>query len=452
LHDLAIRGATLVTARGRQRAHLYVDGGRIAAITTEGLSARESIDADGLALLPGMVDGHAHFQDPGDTTREDFRTGSAAAAAGGVTTVIEHTHSQPVRDLAALREKVAYLRGRSLIDFGLAAHAWPDRIVEVAPLWAAGVTFFKVFTCTTHGVPGFDHAMLLGLFRELARVGALCLAHCEDEAITAANERALRAGGRTDPLVVRDWRTREAELVAAGSVGLLARITGARVIVAHVSHAEVADLLEREVAAGARLALETCPQYLYLREDELRAYSAFRKFTPPARIRFDADADAMWRRVAQGPITHVSSDHAPATRAQKTEGSIWEAHFGLPGVETTLGLLLNGVAEGRLGLERVVELVADAPARLYGLWPRKGSLEVGADADIALVDLAAERVLRDEDVVSKAGWTPYAGRRVRGRAVMTFSRGELVARDGRPIAEPGRGRFVPGPASPEALR
>src|SRR5439155_108821 len=138
----------------------------------------------------------------------------------------------------------------------------------------------------------------------------------------------------------------------------------------------------RRARLRPRLALETCPQYLYLREDELRAYSAFRKFTPPARIRFDADADAMWRRVAQGPITHVSSDHAPATRAQKTEGSIWEAHFGLPGVETTLGLLLNGVAEGRLGLERVVELVADAPARLYGLWPRKGSLEVGADADI----------------------------------------------------------------------
>ena len=337
MHDLAIRGATLVTARGRRRAHLYVDGGRIAAITAEELSAREAIDADGLALLPGMVDGHVHFQDPGDTAREDFRTGSAAAAAGGVTTVIEHTHSHPVRDVVALREKVAHLRGRSLIDFGLAAHAWPDRIAEVAPLWAAGVTFFKVFTCTTHGVPGFDHASLLDLFRELARVGALCLAHCEDEAITAANERALRADGRTDPLVVRDWRTREAELVAAGNVGLLARLSGAHVVAAHVSHAEVADLLGREVAAGARLALETCPQYLYLREDELRPHGAFRKFTPPARIRSDADADALWRRVAEGPITHVSTDHAPATRAQKTEGSIWEAPFGLPGVETTLG-------------------------------------------------------------------------------------------------------------------
>ncbi len=422
-----------------------MDGGRIAAISEEDLGAREVIAADGLLVLPGMIDGHVHFQDPGDTGREDFITGTCAAAVGGVTTVIEHTHSHPVRDPDALREKLAHLRGRSLIDFGLAAHAWPDRIDEVGRLWAAGVTFFKVFTCTTHGVPGFDHAALLALFREITRVDALCLVHCEDEAITSANERALRAGGRTDPLVVRDWRTREAELVAAGSVGLLARLTGARVIAAHVSHAEVADLLGREVAAGARLALETCPQYLYLREDELRTHGAFRKFTPPARIRSDAEADAMWRRVAQGPITHVSTDHAPATRAHKTEGSIWDVHFGLPGVETTLSLLLNGVAERRLSVERVVEFVAEYPARLYGLWPRKGSLEVGSDADLVLIDLHADRILRDEDVVSKAGWSPYAGRRVRGRPVITLSRGRLVARDGRPVGDPGWGRFLPGP-------
>src|SRR5439155_108822 len=149
--------------------------------------------ADGLALLPGMVDGHAHFQDPGDTPREDFRTGSAAAAAGGVTTVIEHTHSQPVRDLAALREKVAYLRGRSLIDFGLAAHAWPDRIVEVAPLWAAGVTFFKVFTCTTHGVPGFDHA----LHSRPARSTCTCARTNSARTVRSANSRLRHASALT---------------------------------------------------------------------------------------------------------------------------------------------------------------------------------------------------------------------------------------------------------------
>jgi dihydroorotase (multifunctional complex type) len=444
VYDLAIYDATLVTPRGRRRAHLYCDQGRIAGIGDERLAARQTIDAAGLHLLPGAVDGHVHFQDPGDTTREDFTSGTSAAAVGGVTTVIEHTHSHPVREPGFLRDKVAHLRGRSLLDFGLAAHAWPDQLGQTRALWEAGATFFKVFTCTTHGVPGFDAAHLLQLFREVAEYDGLCLVHCEDETITAENERALRAAGRDDPAVIVEWRSREAELTAANTMALVARLTGVRAIAAHVSHPAAVDLIQRERALGARLALETCPQYLYLAEDEIHTHGAFRKFTPPARLRSRAEAEEMWRRVAQGPITHVSTDHAPATRAQKTEGSIWECHFGLPGVETTLSLLLTGVAAGHLSLERVVELVAETPARLYGLYPRKGSLAVGADADVVLVDVDAERTLDDAGVVSKAGWTPYAGRQVTGRPVMTFSRGRLVARDGHPLGEPGWGEFLPG--------
>jgi dihydroorotase (multifunctional complex type) len=442
MDDLAIHNATLVTPHGRRRAQLYVRDGRIAAITEERRDARQSVDGSGLHLLPGAVDGHVHFQDPGDTTREDFISGSSAAAVGGVTTVIEHTHSNPVRTPTDLRDKVNHLRDRSLIDFGLAAHAWPGWSDQVQPLWEAGVTFFKIFTCTTHGVPGFDPAQLLTTFRAIATVGGLCLVHCEDESITAGNEAALHAAGRLDPAVVIEWRTREAEEVATNTMALLARLTGVRAIAAHVSHPAAVDLLQRERELGARLWLETCPQYLYLEEAEVLDRGGLRKFTPPARARAAADAEAMWRRLAEGRITHISTDHAPATRAQKTEGTIWEVHFGLPGVETTLTMLLNGVAEGRISLERVVELVADTPARLYGLYPRKGTLQVGADADLVLVDLAAERVLRDEDVVSKAGWTPYAGRRVVGRPTHTFSRGRLVARDGQPTGEPGWGHFL----------
>jgi dihydroorotase (multifunctional complex type) len=444
VYDLAIHGATVVTPRGRRRGHLYVQDGTIAAITDEKLGAQRSIDAAGLYLLPGAVDGHVHFQDPGDTTREDFICGSSAAAVGGVTCVVEHTHSHPVRTVEFLHEKIEHLRQRSLIDFGLAAHAWPSQVGQHAELWRAGVTFFKVFTCTTHGVPGFDAAQLLGLFRELAAVDALALVHCEDETITAENERALRAAGRFDAAVISEWRSREAELTALNTVGLLARLTGVRAIAAHVSHPAAIDLLQHERARGAQLWLETCPQYLYLAEDEILDHGGFRKFTPPARIRSRSDADEMWRRVADGPVTHVSTDHAPATRAHKTEGSIWDVHFGLPGVETTLNLLLHAAIEGRLALERVVELVSETPAKLYGMYPSKGSVSPGADADFVLVDLTAERTLEDAAVVSKAGWTPYAGRRIKGRPLMTFCRGQLVAQDGRPVGEPGFGRFLPG--------
>jgi dihydroorotase (multifunctional complex type) len=445
MYELAIQGATVVSRRGQRRAHLYIQDGAIAAVTEERLASDRRVDATGLYALPGMVDGHVHFQDPGDTTREDFISGSAAAAVGGTTTVIEHTHSHPVRDVRFLHEKIAHLAQRSVVDFGLAAHAWPSQLGQHAELWRAGVTFFKVFTCTTHGVQGFDAAHLLQLFRELAAVDALCLVHCEDETITAEAERALRTAGRQDPAIIPEWRSREAELTALNTMSLLVRLSGVRAIAAHVSQPGAVDLVQRERALGARLWLETCPQYLYLREDEILDHAGLRKFTPPARIRSASDAEAMWQRVALGPITHISTDHAPATRQQKTDGSIWDVHFGLPGVETTLSLLLNAVVEGRLGLERVVELVAETPARLYGLYPRKGSLEIGADADIVLVDLSAQRTLNDASVVSKAGWTPYAGRRITGLVRQTFSRGQLVAENGRPTIEPGHGRYLPGP-------
>lgn len=446
MYDLAISGATLVTPRGRRRANVYVQDGVIANVTADQLQADQTVRAAGLFVLPGMIDGHVHFQDPGDTTREDFITGTSAAAVGGVTTVIEHTHSHPVRTLEFLREKVHHVSSRSLIDFGLAAHAWPSQIGQHADLWRAGVTFFKVFTCTTHGVPGHDAAHLLALFRELSAIDALCLVHCEDETITGDNERALRQAARADPAVIFEWRSREAELTALNTMALLARLTGVRAIAAHVSHSTAIDLVSRE---GARLWMETCPQYLYVQEDEILDCGGLRKFTPPARIRSASDEQEMWRRVANGPITHISTDHAPATRAQKTDGSIWDVHFGLPGVETTLSLLLNGVAEGHLSLERVVELTAETPARLYGLYPRKGRLAQGADADLVLVDLTAERTLADSDVVSKAGWTPYVGRRIRSRIVKTFSRGRLVAEDGKPVGEQGLGRFLRGPGARE---
>ena len=158
MFDFAITGATLVSPRGQRRAHVYVQDGTIAAVTDERQQADRTVDAAGLYVLPGMIDGHVHFQDPGDTTREDFVTGTSAAAVGGVTTVIEHTHSDPVRTVEFLREKTEHVNKRSLIDFGLAAHAWPSQIGQLADLWRAGVTFFKVFTCTTHGVPGHDAA------------------------------------------------------------------------------------------------------------------------------------------------------------------------------------------------------------------------------------------------------------------------------------------------------
>lgn len=450
MFDLGIEYGTVVTGRGRTEAHVYVQAGRIAAVSAERFGARERIDASGLYVLPGMIDGHVHFQDPGDSTREDFIAGSSAAAIGGTTTVIEHTHSHPVRTPAFFREKAEHLRDRSVIDFGLAAHVWPEDALRQAQgtslleLWQAGVVFFKIFTCTTHGVPALLPGPLLGFMEQLEAFDGLCLVHCEDESITEENEKRLRATGRVDPGILLEWRTREAEQVAGTTAALLARLTGARTIIAHASHPAIAEIARRERAMGARLWVETCPQYLYLNEDEVHEHGAFRKFTPPARSA--EEADRLWDAVADGLVTHISTDHAPSTRTQKQEGNIWECHFGLPGVQTTLTMLLEGVNAGRLTLERAVQLVSEEPARLYRL-PRKGRIAPGADADLALVDLEASHVIEDRAMVSKAGWTPYAGRRVRGRVVGTVSRGQVVAREGRVVVKPGSGRPVLGPGA-----
>jgi dihydroorotase (multifunctional complex type) len=440
--DLAVRGGTVVTATGRARLDVHVAGGRITAVG-RAQPAREEIDASGLLVLPGMVETHAHLMDPGDSSREDFPTGTAAAAIAGVTTILEHTHAHPVRTADDLAAKRAHLDGRSRIDYGLVAHAWPGMTGEAQALWRAGIAYFKLFTCTTHGVPGHDAANLLEWFGVLARLGGHSLVHCEDESLTAAAEARLQAEGRDDPRIVPEWRNRSAEEVAVATVGVLSRHADAAVGIAHCSSPAVVALIDRERSAGARVAAEACPQYFLLREQDIDEQGPLRKFTPPARARIDADEDAMWRLLRDGRLTFLSSDHAPSTVAQKHESSIWQCHFGLPGLDTTMPLLLDAAARGKLALEDVVRVYSTAPARHYGLWPRKGALEPGADADLALVDPNATWTLTDEHVRSKAGWTPYAGREVRGRVVRTLLRGVTVAQDGEPAGE-AAGRFVPG--------
>lgn len=445
--DLSVTGGTVVSPHGRRRAHVHVKSGKIVEVGGEARPAHRTIDATGLLVLPGMVDTHVHLMDPGPTDREDFPTGTRAAAARGVTTIVEHTHAHPVRTVDDLSAKVEHLSDRSNVDFGLAAHTWPDHVADLEPLWQAGVAFFKIFTCTTHGVPGLGGEALHRALEKIASFGGSCLIHCEDEAITEEAEQRLRAAGRTDGGVIIEWRNRQAEEAAVDAVAAHAIETRVRATIAHVSNPAVAAIIEQARAQGADLAAEACPQYFALREDEVVEFKALRKFTPPARARTDTDEAAMWELVRRGVLSHFSTDHAPATLAQKAAGDIWSAPFGLPGLDTTLPFLLDAASRGVITVEDVVRLYSEAPARRYGLYPEKGHLGPGADADLVLVDEARSWTVTDDDIISKAGWSPYTGRRFVGSVAATMLRGELTATDGT-AADERSGRFLPGPGAP----
>ncbi|MDH5423192.1 MAG: dihydroorotase family protein [Acidimicrobiia bacterium] len=439
--EQTIKGGTVVGSDGQRVADVAIRDGQILTVGPDLQPLGQVIDASGLFVLPGMVDTHVHLMDPGPTEREDFPTGTRAAAARGVTTIIEHTHAHPIRSVIDLDTKVAYLDGRSNVDFALAAHTWPDRIDEMPALWEAGVAFFKMFTCTTHGVPALDGAHLLAALSTVAMIDGRCLIHCEDESITAEAERVLKEAGRDDPAILYEWRNREAELVAIAAASVLAETTGANATMAHVSSPDVLAVIQAAQRRGAVIAAEACPQYLTLHETEVLELGALRKFTPPARIRNDADATAIWDQVRAGAYSHFSTDHAPSTVAQKSAGGIWEAPFGLPGLDTTLAFLLDAAARGEIAMSDVVRMYSTSPADRYGLAPRKGRLEPGSDADFVLVDPAGSWTVADQDVISKAGWSPYSGRTFRGKVVATHLGGVEVGQDGIGHDE-RRGRFV----------
>ncbi|HEY6628627.1 MAG TPA: amidohydrolase family protein [Acidimicrobiia bacterium] len=427
-----------MTNAGVIRGDLKVDSERIAAIgdvDPEG----EIVDVSGLIILPGMVDTHVHLMDPGDTGREDFIHGTRAAAARGVTTIVEHTHAHPIRGVPDLEEKTAHLRTRSNVDFGLAAHVWPDRIPEIGSLVAAGITFFKIFTCSTHGVPGIEHDQLSEALTAIKQAGGRCLVHNEDQQLTTDAERRLKESGRTDPGLLLEWRTRDAELEATAATAAAVLDSGVAATFAHVSSTGVLDVIDAFRLRGADIAAEACPQYLALEEDEVIDKGALRKFTPPARIRDESDRSAMWDAVVDRRFSHFSTDHAPSTVEQKEAGDFWSAPFGLPGLDTTLPFLLDAALSGRIGLHDLARLYAAAPAARYGL--SKGVLAPGSDADLVLVDPTGSWTVRDEDILSKAGWSPFSGKTLQGRVVATFLRGVEVARDGR-CHDLRTGRFI----------
>jgi allantoinase len=452
--ESAINNARIVTPSGVIHGSVGVAEGRIAAIQMEPFSGVPSIDAAGRVLLPGLVEPHAHFWDPGATHREDWAHGTAGAAAGGITTVIEMPLSlPPTVDRAAFQLKLERARAGAHVDYLLWGGVVPvpsDELTQrMADLRDLGAVSYKVFMCrAANEFPACDDGVLHEALREGARLDVLMGIHAENDALIHRREEELRASGRVDPMAYAESRPKLAERDAIAGVLEMAAETGATIYIVHMSLAEGAELVKAAKARGQRCHVETCPQYLVLDDSALREQGPWAKCAPPLRDR--ENTERMWEFLLDGTIDTVGSDHAPFTPEEKEAGEteIWGAPNGLTGIQTMLPLLLDeGLGRRGLSLERLAEVTATNAARIFRLYPRKGVIAPGSDADFALIDPDAEWTITGADLLHKAKWTPYEGRRVKGRVDLTMVRGVVVFQGGRMLVDPGYGRFVGRPVS-----
>lgn len=419
--SLLLKNGTLVSHSGRLKANLLISGGKVASITASEPAAEEVIDAEGLHILPGIIDPHVHFRQPGMDS-EDWTSGSRAAVAGGVTTVLDMPNTRPPATTAALlAEKEVLVASQSpSVNYGFHFGATESNAGELGSvgLSRAGgelrlAASAKVFMGSSTGSLLVQNPEALAQILGEAR---LVTVHAEDEAVI--REKASEG-------THEERRPKEAALSAISK--LRRHAPRGAVYVCHLTSWEEADLAEP-------FWKEATPHHLFLTSAMMAKIGDYAKVNPP--LRREEDRQSLWRAVAEGRVDAIGSDHAPHLRAAKESQG---APSGMPGVGTSLPLMLDASNRGLLPLERVVALMSRNPARIFGL-KGKGSLEVGADADITVVDMAEERRVRIEDLHYKCGWTPYEGIALRGWPAITVVGGAIAFRDG--AHHPARGSRV----------
>lgn len=438
-------GATALSGAPRLvTADIRISRGKIVAIGQNlEPDGDEEFDATGLEVYPGGIDPHVHFFDPGFPEKEDFFHGTAAAASGGITTIIDMpcTSRPPVINLGFLEEKRAAVESKAVVDFcffgGVCAQSFeagfPGWMEELAPY----VPAFKAYA--TSGDPNFERLNHYQFFRVLEKareLGRPILVHAEDADFVLPATEALRGTGDS-PGIFTATRPELAETLAVFAVSEIAETLQAPLHIVHIGTARAAEIVaERTTTTG-----ETCPQYLAFDVDDFERIGAPLKITPP--VKGPMEKEQLWDYLARGDIDFVASDHAPGTHEQKNTGSIWTDYAGIPGGPTLFPYTYSaGLRAGRLSLGRFLEVTAAAAARRYGLDDRKGRIEVGLDADLAFVDPLATTVVHGADSLSKGKITPFEGMRLHGRVHSTMVRGTIVYRDGALVSEGGTGRFT----------
>jgi allantoinase len=449
--DLAIRGAVVISD-GAYARDILIREGRISALVEAGASeAKRDIDAHGLLALPGMVDAHVHFNEPGRADWEGWASGSRAAAAGGTTTVLDMPLNSipPVLDGDSFDIKKAEAEKGSVVDFGLwggLVDADPESLRELSERGAVGV---KAFLCDS-GVaefPALRRDELVPALQAAAEVGLLVALHCEDEALIREATARVRGEGGHNAAAWSLSRPPLVEIRAVAAACAAAREAGARIHVVHLSAVEALGAIGAARDMGTDVSVETCPHYLTFDDGDVARQGAPLKCAPP--IRDSRNRDGLWRALLDGKIDFVASDHSPCPPDLKAPADMFAAWGGVAGGQSLLPAVFAG-ALARAGEAPDVRKVAGfvvwrlsaRPAKRLGLWPRKGAIASGSDADIVLFDPDHEWTL-DEEGSRTRGVDPYVGRAFRGKVVRTLVGGRTVYNERETVTNPARGRFIP---------
>ena len=452
--ELVIKGGKIITAEREFRADIGIKYGKIAAIgKLEKRAAPNIVNASGMLVLPGVIDAHTHFQLPagGTVTAEDFSSGTRAAACGGVTTVIDFAIQHKGQTLAeTVRARREEADGKVAIDYSLHVTPtdWTERTIrELSQLSRRGFPSFKLYmTYGKQGLKSDDVAMFRAL-EETSKFSGLITVHAESpDVLDMLIERYLK------PELMKKFgawchvlsRPNYIEAEAIQRAIVWAKATGGRLYIVHMSTAEGTQIVQAAQKEGVRVMAETCPHYLVLDDSVFKRPNGHRFATCP-QIKKKADSERLWQGIAEGTISVIATDNCTFTKRQKDQwgGDFTKIPYGVPGSELLLPLTHTfGVVKKRLSLRRMVAVLAANPAKIFGLYPRKGTITVGADADLVVFDPQKKVIINHDNLQTACDWSPYEGIKLLGYPVMTISRGKIVVREDKFVGAEGRGRLI----------
>ena len=446
--DLYVKNGLVVTEEAMFHGGVAVNNGKIVELVAghSDITAQKTIDVQGKTILPGIVDSHVHFNEPGREHWEGYHAGSMAAAAGGVTTVLEMplNATPPTIDRTKLLHKRDAVKDKSIVDYAQWGGLVDDNTADLAGLHAEGVVAFKAFMSES-GVDFRrvnDDILYDGLVKS-RELGNVIGVHAESEYVTGLLAKQIQAMGRTDRAGWSESRPPFTELEADKRAIYWAKVTGGNLHIVHTTIADGIYAVAEAKQAGVNVTVETCPHYLVFDNDDFIRIGPDAKCAPPLRTR--DEVEKLWDCVLMGLVDTIGSDHSPCDKADKAKGqdNIWKAWGGITGIQAMLpAMLTEGVHKRGMSLSLLVKMMCANPARRFGLFPQKGALLPGSDADITIVDLKKTWTLAVEDLFSLHQQSAYAGYTFKGQVTHTIVRGRTVYENGEIVAQPGYGQLV----------